>query len=89
MRKVQKNQEFSDDSVLGGNINLIVKKMSLASEALDFYTEIEFNRIVFADEINLCISVNAENFLQIPKKIAIKILKTLNGLLIKLRFIKF
>ena len=75
MRKVQKNQEFSDDSVLGGNINLIVKKMSLASEALDFYTEIEFNRIVLADEINLCISVNAENFFQIPRKIAIKILK--------------
>jgi tRNA(Ile)-lysidine synthase len=81
MRKFQKDTEFSEDRssndnvLLGENINLIVSKMSLASEALDFYTEIEFNRIVCIDQINLCISVNAESFFQIPKKISIKILK--------------
>jgi tRNA(Ile)-lysidine synthase len=60
-----------------GNLSLVVKKMFLANDALNFYTDLEFARVVsvnYTDMVKIIV-VNRSGFFEIPVKIATRILK--------------
>jgi tRNA(Ile)-lysidine synthase len=66
LRSVRSNEEFP-------NINLMTSKFKIADEALNFYCEQEFDKIVRVGDFKILFSI--EGFLSIPTEIGIRILR--------------
>ena len=66
-------QDISENKIFDKNISLVVKKILLAKEALEFYTNLEYGKIVsVVDDV---LYVKVASFINLPTEISIRVLR--------------